>query len=331
MHLRPEKSTTVRSLSPELAKAALRTLERMSPQLASRFAARLFATPGRRAPRAWERSIFAEAEPFQLHAAGTNLRGARIGEGPAVLLVHGWGGGGSQLAAFVPPLLAAGCAVVAFDGPAHGASTGRTATMPELADAAGDVARRFGARAAIGHSLGAAAVALALHRGLSLDAAVLVAPPRAATALFDGFCAAMGLSEGTRDRTRDRLERRVGVRIADLDLPAIAAGLRTPALVIHDAGDGEVPFEDGAAIAAAWPSARFVATEGLGHRRILRNPGVLDEARAFVLDRLPRCACGRLASAVARGEPRCETCLLDIHLADREARAVHASGGADRS
>lgn len=329
MHARSNKSTTVRSDAPALPRAALKALERISPQLAARFAARLFATPpSRRAPREWERSILSEAEPFQIRAAGTRLRGSRIGEGPAVLLVHGWGGGGSQLAAFVPPLLSAGCSVIEFDGPAHGASTGKTATMPELADAAADVARRFDARAAIGHSLGAAAVALALHRGLPLDAAVLVAPPRAATVIFDGFCAALGLSEVTRDRTRDRLERRVGVRIAGLDLPAMVTGLRTPALVIHDTGDSEVPFEDGAAIAAAWPGARFLATEGLGHRRILRDPGVLGEAGAFVLGQLPRCSCGRLSSAAARGEPRCENCLLEMHLADREARAAHMNGRA---
>jgi pimeloyl-ACP methyl ester carboxylesterase len=323
MQVRSDKSTTVRSAAPALARAALRALERMSPRLASRFAARLFATPpGRRAPREWERSILSEAEAFQLRAAGTHLRGARLGHGPAVLLVHGWGGGGSQLAAFVPPLLAAGCSVVAFDGPAHGASAGKTATMPEFADATAEVARRFGARAAIAHSLGATAVALALHRGLPLDAAVLVAPPRAATAIFDGFCAAMGLGEVTRNRTRDRLEQRVGARIADLDLPALVAGLRTPALVIHDTGDKEIPFEDGATIAAAWPGARLLSTAGLGHRRILRDQNVIDEAGAFVLGRLPRCGCGRLPSAVARGEPRCETCLLELHLADREARAA---------
>jgi len=322
MSVHPDKSTTVRSGPPGLVTVAVEALERISPALASRFAERLFTTPGRRAPRAWERSVFAKAEPFRIRAAGTDLRGALIGEGPAVLLVHGWSGGGSQLAAFVPPLLAAGCAVVAFDGPAHGASAGRRATMPELADAAADMARRFGVRAAIGHSLGGAALALALHRGLSLDAAVLVAPPRAATVLFEEFCAAIGLSGVTRSRLRERLERRVGVRLVDLDLPSMVGGLRTPALVIHDAGDGEVPFEDGAAIAAAWPGARLLATERLGHRRILRDPAVLDATREFVVGSLPRCACGRLPSAVALGEPRCGTCLLELHLADREGRSV---------
>jgi pimeloyl-ACP methyl ester carboxylesterase len=250
-----------------------------------------------------------------------DVRGARIGRGPPVLLVHGWGGSGTQMAAFAPPLLEAGCSVVVFDGPAHGASSGSTATMPALAEAAAEVGGRFGARAVIGHSLGGAATALALHRGLAVDAAVLVAPPRAAAAIFEAFCAALALRGGTRDRLRRRLERRTGVSIDELDVPELAAGLRTPALVIHDGRDGDVPFEDGAAIAAAWPGARLLATQGLGHRRILRDSRVVGEARSFVLERLQRCGCGRLARAVAHRAPRCESCLLDLHLLHREERA----------
>jgi pimeloyl-ACP methyl ester carboxylesterase len=299
-------------------------LDAFSPSLASRVAERIFTTPARRAPREWERSVLARAEPFRTRAGDTEIRGARVGSGPAVLLVHGWGGGGSQLASFVPPLLEAGCAAVVFDGPAHGASEGRTATIPEIVDATVEVARLVGARAAIGHSLGGAAVALALHRGLSLDAAVLIAPPRSGAGILDAFCAQLRLRGGTRERLRRRLERRAGVVVDELDFPAMAAGLHTPALVIHDGGDREVALEDGAAIAEAWPGARLLTTSGLGHRRILRDPEVIAETRSFVVDRLPRCGCGRLPAAMLHGEPRCEACLLERYLFHREERGAGA-------
>lgn len=323
----PQKSTTVRSqhVPPPAARAVMGALESISPPLATRLAERLFFTPRRRAPRDWERALLAGAEPFRMHAAGTEISGARIGEGPAVLLVHGWSGGASQLAAFAPPLLGAGCSVVVFDGPAHGASEGRTATMPLLAEATADVARRFGARAAMGHSLGGASIALALGRGLQLDAAVLIAPPRSASEIFETFCAALGLRDGTRERLLRRVERRAGVSLGDVDVPRIAAGLSTPALVIHDREDRDVSFDDGAAIAAAWPGARLHATGGLGHRRIVREPSVVDEAAAFVVERLARCGCGRLATAVAYGAPRCEACMLELHLVHREERSPGAA------
>jgi hypothetical protein len=111
------------------------------------------------------------------------------------------------------------------------------------------------------------------------------------------------------------------MRMADLHVARIAAGLGTPALVVHDRTDGEVPWSDGDEVARAWPGARLRTTEGLGHRRVLRDPAVIAEATAFVLSRLPRCGCGRLARSTAAGEPRCETCLLAVHLADRASRA----------
>lgn len=303
----------------------MRALQRVAPPLASRVAARVFMTPPRhrRAHARWEE--LGDPTPFALEVHGETVRGVRLGHGPAVLLAHGWGGRGDQLAAFAPPLVEAGCSVVAFDGPAHGASTGRRTSMPELAEAISEVATRFGVRAAIAHSLGGAAVALALHRGLPLDAVVLVAPPRTPIEFLDAFSTALGLRAGTREAVRARLERRVGVRMDELAVPRLATGLRTPALVAHDRADREVPWDDGAAIAEAWPGAQLVSTDGLGHRRILRDPRIVAEATSFVVERLARCECGRLASSVRYGSPRCASCRLALYLADPEARAPGAA------
>jgi pimeloyl-ACP methyl ester carboxylesterase len=318
-----QKSTTGRSL-PAGPGRALRlgvgALDALAPGLAGRLAERLFLTPPRHAPPPWEVAALRDAEPFALGAGGTALRGHRFGAGPAVLLVHGWGGRGGQLAALAPPLVAAGCAVVAFDGPGHGASAGRTSNLARHAEAISAVARRFRARAAIAHSFGGAALALALRRGLSLDAAVLVGTPRSPRQFFDPFCAALGLAPETRERARRRVERRVGLPMDELDVPRLAGSFEVPALVVHDRADAEVPFESGVVIAEAWPRARLLATDGLGHRRILRDGAVAAEIAAHVLGALPRCACGRLAASRGCGEPRCRACLLDVYLARRDER-----------
>jgi pimeloyl-ACP methyl ester carboxylesterase len=320
-----EKSTNGRARKtggfPLALRAGMGALEAVAPAIAERVAERLFMTPPRHPPPPAEKAALEGAEPFALRAGGTIVRGSRLGQGPAVLLVHGWGGRGGQLAAYAPSLVAGGCSAVAFDGPGHGASGGRTSNLARLAEAIQVVAGRFGGRAAIGHSFGGAALALALHRGLDLDAAVLVGAPRTPRGFFDPFCAALGLRDATRDGVRRRIERKVGIPMDDLDLPRLAAALAVPALVVHDRADAEVPFEHGAAIAASWPGARLLPTAGLGHRRILRDPAVVGEVASFVLGRMARCGCGRLALADADGAPRCETCLLDIHLAHREERA----------
>jgi pimeloyl-ACP methyl ester carboxylesterase len=55
-----------------------------------------------------------------------------------------------------------------------------------------------------------------------------------------------------------------------------------PALIIHDHDDRDVSWHEGEAIARAWPHARFLRTEGLGHRRILLDPEVIGRAVRFL-------------------------------------------------
>jgi len=56
--------------------------------------------------------------------------------------------------------------------------------------------------------------------------------------------------------------------------------------VIHDREDAEVPWQEGAIIAQAWPGATLSTTSGLGHRRIVRDRHVVREAVNFVLAEL---------------------------------------------
>lgn len=309
----PQNSTNGRSLAPRSLRAGFAALARVSPALAARAGERLFMSPPRTHPSTREREALARWERFTVDHRGSGMVAWARGSGPTVLLVHGWGGRGGQLSAFAPALEDAGCRVVTFDAPAHGASPGRLASVLVFADALTAVARAAGARAVVGHSIGGAATALALTRGVAFDAAVLLGPPRAPGGFFQSFGDALALSESMRAAVRARIEARAGIAMHAVDLPSLAPrGDAAPLLVVHDRGDAEVPFESGAAIAEAWPGARLLATDGLGHRRILRDPAVIDAAVSFLVEHLPRCSCGRLASATgsAAAEPRCEGCAL---------------------
>jgi pimeloyl-ACP methyl ester carboxylesterase len=234
------------------------------------------------------------------------------------------------MAPFVRPLMNAGHGVVLFDGPGHGASSGRLASVPLFAAAVRAMASHLGTvRAAVAHSMGAPATALAALDGLPLEAAVFVAPPRSPAAFFDHFCAAFGMPPSLAEGVRARLERRFGMRLVDLDLPRFARRATLPLLVVHDADDKEVPWENGDAIAGAWPGARLLTTTGLGHRRVLRDPDVLTRATAFIADRLRSgarvCAspsCGRaLRGSWDEAQDLCSTCALEAQLFSPTLRA----------
>src|SRR5688572_13678689 len=128
------KSTIVRSgitPSPWLRLAGA-GLSSVTPAHAARLAARLFLTPPRPKRPTHEAAVLSAAREDAVEVGGRRVRTWTWGDGPTVLLVHGWGGRGSQLAAFVEPLLAHGLSVTAFDAPAHGDSDGRQATLPEM-------------------------------------------------------------------------------------------------------------------------------------------------------------------------------------------------------
>lgn len=72
------------------------------------------------------------------------LSGWEVGDGRTVLLVHGWGGRSTDLAALATRLAAAGHRAVAVDLPAHGSSPGATTDLFALASAVAAAARRAG-------------------------------------------------------------------------------------------------------------------------------------------------------------------------------------------
>jgi pimeloyl-ACP methyl ester carboxylesterase len=273
-----QKSTIVRSFA---------LLERFAPGLGARWAEALwFRIPPARGRRD---RLAPPGRPFRVPVLGGAVAGEAWGEGPAVYLIHGWGGWRGQLDALVAPLTAAGYRVVAYDAPSHGDSgpgpegPGRSSVL-EFAAALAAVAAAHGpAAAVVAHSLGATATALAMRDGLAADRAVFVSPMADPLPYTHAFAARLGFGERVRTRLVGRIERRVAMPMSAFAVPAVAAQVATPPLLlIHDRQDSETAWSDSDAIAHAWPAARLVTTAGLGHRRILRAPAVVAEIAGFV-------------------------------------------------
>ncbi len=270
-------------------RAALRASAAIAPDLAGAWAERLFLTPPR--PRFPESAIFdlIDARQSFIEHRGRTIATWRWGahERPAVLLAHGWGGSAAQLRRFVFPLAAAGFRVIAFDQPAHGLSGGTLTALPDFADVLREVASHHGGvHAVIAHSLGGAATAVAIARGLAIERAVLIAPPADLAAFSRRFARWHWIPEAVRLAMQAAIEERFGVRWADLEISSLAGQLSAAALVIHDRADKVVPTAQGERFARHWPGARLLLTEGLGHNRILQDNDVASAAAAFLAGRL---------------------------------------------
>jgi pimeloyl-ACP methyl ester carboxylesterase len=306
-----------------VVRGAFGLLNRTAPTLAARWGEHVFFTPPRSALSARGREFLDSGRRSTLEAEGKTIAAWSWGNGPAVYLVHGWGGRGAQLAAFGPPLVRAGHTVVTFDAPGHGASPGGRSSLLEFARALHEVARVFGpAHGLIAHSLGGAAAALALEQGLRVERAVFIASPADPAEWTRRLAQHLGMSAEVLGLMQSQSERRLGFRWSDLDVPRLARRLSVPLLVIHDRDDAHVAHADGERIAAAWPEARLLTTSGLGHHRILRHHEVVEAAVAFACPR--RCRRGGAASAMhheAAGEDvDWDQFSLDRYLFDRDGR-----------
>jgi pimeloyl-ACP methyl ester carboxylesterase len=285
----PKKSTIGRTVVMGSLRAGFAAASTVSPELAAAGAARLFMRTRRHPVPERERAQLASARRSQLAGEwgplavwtwGTEAAPAA----PTVALLHGWEGRASQLGAFVPPLVAAGFRVVGVDGPGHGDSPGRSSSLVALGGALRLLGDHLGPFAGVvAHSAGTVSAIHALSRGLVADRLVSVAPGVDLEGYAREFARLFGLSAAVSRSMRQRIERRLGVSWEELDPRRAAAHLRIPLLVVHDRADREAPFAGGEALARAW-GGRLIATEGLGHTRILRDGSVVAQATKFLCD-----------------------------------------------
>ena len=295
--LPPVKSTTVRSNDiPRPVQLGFQWLERLSPALTLTALNRVFASPKRHRWPEEELRWLAQAERRTLYTHDMPVpawdgkalaiyrwrpEGRHTGR---VLLMHGWAGRASQLYSFLPPLLAAGKEVIALDAPGHGHSHGSWSSLPQFSRALQQTVRHLGPiDGAITHSFGGPSLLHAMTEGLLVPKAVLIAPPVRILDFTHNLVRMLGLSEASRQRLHRHWEQKLGLRFADLDAVKMAPTLRSQALIIHDLQDRDVPHSRGAELAAAWPLARLQSTNGLGHRRILKDRDVVTDAVNFLL------------------------------------------------
>ena len=273
----PKKSTNVRFIQ-----GVMSVLDRISPALAGQIGWAVFSTPGTPRPSEWVR------RPDQtqwLRWEGLHLAvHCWEAHGPTVLLAHGWHGRASDLSAMAEPLRARGYRVVAVDFPAHGASTGRRTILPIMARALKAVAAmQPSLHAVVAHSFGGVVTTVALRQGLSCERVVLLGSPADMEPYFATLERTMGMGPRGRLAFRKRLGRVLArADILGLDIAEMAKELTVPALIVHSTDDREVPVSASRRMAQAWAGSQRVQVEGLGHRRLLRNPAVVNRVVDFI-------------------------------------------------
>ena len=256
-------------------------LGNLHPGLTARWAERIFRRTQRYPKPTWEKDLSEKGQALTLPSGN---RAHRFGEkAPAVLLVHGWSGRGTQLGYFVEPLREAGFSVVTIDAPGHGESPGESSNLGAYERAVREVGEAFGPfHAVVAHSFGGVASVVAASRGFAVGRFVLLAVPCTIQETFEKFGAELGLPTRAFRRFQALSEERAGIRVAEVHLGRLGHALERPALVVHDPEDKVVPLSQAEAIARVWSGARLYLARGLGHRRLLKDATVIEAAVSFL-------------------------------------------------
>ncbi|MEQ1876384.1 MAG: alpha/beta fold hydrolase [Bdellovibrionia bacterium] len=266
----------------EARAAVLSTVGFVAPEATLSWLLSKFATPSKHPTPPVEAEALKDAHSFKIPFGKWNLQAWSWGDGPTVVLAHGWAGRASQYFRFVPKFLKAGHSVVIFDGPGHGQTGSGETNYPEYARAIRTVIDRVDAVGLVAHSFGSMSSAFAHSQGMRPIPTVFLSAPADPRYYFDAFCARVGVRGQLKESFSQLIPRRVGASWKDLRVSAYAAAQSAPLLILQDPADTAVPWDHPTSIQAAWPGARLKATPGVGHYRILRSESVIDDVISFI-------------------------------------------------
>lgn len=211
------------------------------------------------------------------------------GEGPLVVMMHGWSGSGAQFRKLIPGLVAAGYRVASFDAPAHGDNPGKQTHLLEFVDTLLGIQAQIGpVHTLMAHSFGGMASMMASHRGLTVEQMVLFAPHLDVNEIHQSYSELLNLNP----ELSKRFHEKIGARMAEIIGFDDVWNFFTPqsllkdrdfsGLLIFDSEDEEIPQDQFKAVAQNWTGCQVIETEGLGHHLILKDASVIEKVLKFM-------------------------------------------------
>ena len=286
----PERNKRVIPLSFQLAGGALNLVSRLHNEWAADVLARLWFTVFKAKPKPWVADFWASAdERVELPVYEVTIPIHVWGEGPLVVLMHGWSGSGAQYRYFIPALVEAGFRVACFDAPEHGGNPGRRTHMLRFSASLLGIQQRLGPiDCVIAHSLGGMAATYALRQGLRPARMVLVAPHLDVRKMFETYRDLLSMRPVLAHRFHDKIGEGMAALFDGRDpweelVPArLLDHLELTGMLVYDYEDPEITLAQFEEMVQLWQGVRVHTTRGLGHNRILKDSAVIDAIVGFL-------------------------------------------------
>ncbi|KXF83098.1 alpha/beta hydrolase [Enterovibrio coralii] len=241
---------------------------KIAPKHALKTARKLFLTPAK------GRELNPTPEAMKIEAVETlegKMMTYQLGSGPTWVLTHGWSGSANQFFPLMEYIAEAGFTALAYDHPAHGKSEGREGSIPAFLNALdGVLNRQQQIEGVIAHSMGGATLLESEHDSLKGKPIILVAPVLKYWENLFGTVQASGYSMKLFREVIDDVGRQYNVTLESIDPYTKLSKRQGQVVIVHDKGDRFAPFSVSEE-ATQFEHVSLVATEGLGHGRVLKS------------------------------------------------------------
>lgn len=189
------------------------------------------------------------------------------GNDTKVLLMHGWESNASRWEQLIGHFKKSGCTIIAVDAPAHGLSSGAEFNIPHYAEFVNVVVQKVKPNYIIGHSLGGAtAIFFQSHYPNDyIEKMVILGAPCDLTTILKNYAGMLSLNSNVFQLLEKHFFEHFRIKTHEFSGSIFATNIKIPGLIAHDVHDHVVSYKEGKKIAAAWPEAKFITTNGLGH------------------------------------------------------------------
>lgn len=189
------------------------------------------------------------------------------GNEEVVLLVHGWESNANRWAALMKQLQPTGKTIIAIDGPAHGLSEGIEFNVPTYAEFIRVAVEKFRPQYIIGHSAGGTSSAYYqyLYPNHPIQKMVLLGAPCDFSIILQHYISILNLNSKIHNHLIQYTKKRFRISVEDFSASIFLKNCTIPGMIAHDIEDNAVGYAEGKKLAAAWKTAQFISTQGLGH------------------------------------------------------------------
>ncbi len=231
-----------------------------------------------------QRALQKQAHSFNLEFNNNSIKVFEWGEGPVVLLVHGWSGRALQFESLIRTLLKQGYKVVAFDHKGHGDSSSGFSSFPEVVRSTELVAAFYGntLHGIVAHSMGANATFKVCENHARKLKLAAIAPLGDFVEVLDTFRIRLGIYEKLYAQVIRQIETENGLLLSDLNRLDYQKISRHDVLLVHDKFDKVNKISVSQEIHNNLTGSTLVQTENQGHSRILNSQEVLDRIAAHL-------------------------------------------------